>query len=137
MQQAKEPSAGAGGVSGFIPLAPRLFARRCSMPICRLHPVEFRSVPASIRAEFLEMLRCPENGSKLELADVVLLESLNAAIAARRLKNRAGQAIEKPLSAALVRADRQLVYKVDHEIPILLIDEAIPLDQLAAHSPSG
>ncbi len=87
---------------------------------------------SSIRAEFIEMLRCPENGARLELADEPLLSRLNRAIADRALKNRAGQAIEAALAAALVREDRAVVYPIVHDIPILLIDEAIPLDQIAA-----
>lgn len=82
-----------------------------------------------MRNELLGILRCPEDGSVLSPADPALVARLNSAIRAGRLRNRRGQQIERPIDAGLVRAAGDLLYPVIDEIPILLQDEAIPLDQ--------
>lgn len=83
-----------------------------------------------ITPELLAMLRCPEDHSRLSLADAELMQRLNAAAASGRLKNRAGQNVEKPLDGALVRADQQVAYPIIDAIPILLVDEGIRLAEL-------
>ena len=55
---------------------------------------------------------------------------MNRAIAAGRVKNQAGRPVEDLLSAALVRQDDTLLYPVLDDIPVLLIEEAIALDQI-------
>ena len=84
-----------------------------------------------MRPELLQILRCPETQSKLALADAELIAALNAAISAEWLRNRAGRTIEEPLSGGLIREDGQLLYPVVDDIPVMLIDEAIPLQQLS------
>jgi uncharacterized protein YbaR (Trm112 family) len=59
-----------------------------------------------------------------------LLTRLNAAISAGRLRNVSGQAIERPLQEGLVREDGAILYAVRDGIPIMLVDEGIPLAQL-------
>jgi len=83
-----------------------------------------------VAPEFLAMLCCPEDRSPLTAADAQLLARLNAAAAAGRLKNRGGQTIEKQLDGALLRADGQVVYPIIDEIPILLVDEGIHLQDV-------
>lgn len=83
-----------------------------------------------ITPELLAMLCCPEDRSRLTAADAALLARLNAAVASGRLKNRAGQTIEKPLDGALVRVDGQVAYPIIDEIPILLVDEGIRVAEL-------
>jgi uncharacterized protein YbaR (Trm112 family) len=78
-----------------------------------------------ISPEFLAILRCPEDHSKLTLADSALVERLNKSVAGKELKNRSGQAVEKPLDGGLVRADGQVLYPIIDRIPILLVDEGI------------
>jgi len=80
-----------------------------------------------IRPELLEILRCPESHQRLTVADLALLTEVNARIAAHKLRNRAGKTLEEPLEAALVVADGTLVYPVRGNLPILLVDEAIPI----------
>jgi uncharacterized protein YbaR (Trm112 family) len=80
--------------------------------------------------DLLDLLVCPDDHSRLHVADPLTVAKLNAAISAGRLKNRSGAVIAGPIDTALVRADGKLAYPVIGEIPHMLVDEAIPLDQL-------
>ena len=77
--------------------------------------------------ELLRLLCCPETHQELVLADSVLLEKLNGQIASRALKNRFGRLVEHRLEGGLVRADGKFLYPIREDIPVMLIDEAIPL----------
>jgi uncharacterized protein YbaR (Trm112 family) len=83
-----------------------------------------------ISKQLLDDLICPERRTPLSLADERLLAALNHAVAQKQLKNRAGEHMEKSLDGGLVRDDRAVLYPVIDGIPIMLIDEAIPLDQV-------
>lgn len=83
-----------------------------------------------ISKELLDILVCPERRTALEVADQDMVAALNRAVSDGRLKNRAGDRVEKPLDGGLVRDDRAVVYPIIDGIPIMLIDEAIPLEQL-------
>lgn len=72
---------------------------------------------------------CPEDRTPLTLADAQLLSSVNSAIAAGLLRNRAGELVERPLDAGLLRADGKFLYPVVDTIPKLLSQEAIPTEQ--------
>lgn len=81
--------------------------------------------------KLLEILRCPDNRTALEMADGALVARLNAAIAAGTLKNKLGQELKSPIQGGLVREDRQVLYPILDGIPVLLADEGIPLDQVS------
>lgn len=83
-----------------------------------------------IRNELLEILVCPENHTRLRQADADLMRRLNEAVAAGRLRNRAGALIHERLDDGLVREDGTLLYCVRDGIPVMLVDESIPLEQL-------
>jgi uncharacterized protein YbaR (Trm112 family) len=80
--------------------------------------------------ELLSILVCPENKTPVTEADSDLVAKVNAAIEAGTLKNRAGETIKERIDGGLVREDGLYLYAVRDDIPIMLIDEAIPLDQL-------
>ena len=80
--------------------------------------------------ELLDILVCPETKQPVSLADAELLDRLNARVRDGTLENRSAQTVAEPLDAALVREDRGVCYAVRDDIPIMLIEEAIPLDQL-------
>lgn len=77
--------------------------------------------------ELLKILCCPETHQKLQLAAPPILEKLNQQIAAGQLHNRAGRALDEKVTAGLIRADGKYLYPMRQNIPILLLDEAIPL----------
>ncbi len=81
--------------------------------------------------ELLDILVCPENKTKVTLAEQDVIDKANAAIAAGTLQNRAGETVEEKLDGGLVREDKAYMYPIRDDIPIMLIDEAIPMGQLA------
>lgn len=83
-----------------------------------------------VSRDLLEILRCPQSHQRLTPAPPELLAQVNAAIAAGHVRNRAGEAVTAPLEAALLREDRQWLYAIVEGIPIMLIDEAIPLEPI-------
>ena len=84
----------------------------------------------AISPDLLEILRCPEDRTPVREADAALVARLNAAIAAGSVKNRAGEAVQEAVHGALVREDDKVLYPVRDDIPVMLIDEQIALEQL-------
>lgn len=83
-----------------------------------------------MKDQLLAILRCPEDHSLLSPAEEAIVSQLNVAIRAGRLRNLAGQRVDRLLEGGLVRAAGDLLYPIIDQIPIMLRDEAIPLDQL-------
>lgn len=80
-----------------------------------------------IDASLLQILRCPETRQPLRVAEAGQIARLNEAIAKGKIKNRAGQSLTDTLDGGLVREDGLFLYPVRQAIPVMLIDEAIPL----------
>lgn len=76
----------------------------------------------------LKILCCPETHQALALADAALLDKVNRRLAAGRLQNRAGQPVREKVEDGLVRADGRYLYPMRRNIPVLLVDEAIPVE---------
>ncbi|MGE3538079.1 MAG: Trm112 family protein [Candidatus Tectimicrobiota bacterium] len=81
----------------------------------------------AISQELLDILACPETKQALTLADTALVDRLNERIQQGQLTNRRGNTITEPIGGGLVRADGHYLYPIRDDIPIMLIDEAIPL----------
>jgi len=81
-----------------------------------------------IDAELLKILCCPETHQELRVADSPLVETLNQQAGLGSLKNRAGQPVKGKLDGGLLRADGKFLYPIRKNIPVMLVDEAIPLD---------
>jgi uncharacterized protein YbaR (Trm112 family) len=80
--------------------------------------------------ELLKILVCPENKTPVALAEDAIIESANSAIEQGNLKNRAGEPVTEKLDGGLVREDKAYMYPIRDDIPVMLIDEAIPMEQL-------
>lgn len=82
--------------------------------------------------ELLEILVCPKTHQPLRLAEADLVARINDGILTQRLKNVGGRLLETVLDGGLVSPAAGLLYPILDGIPVLLADEAIPLDQLDA-----
>jgi uncharacterized protein YbaR (Trm112 family) len=80
-----------------------------------------------IDPELLKIMCCPETHQPIALAEPSLIEKLNTQIAVGQLKNRAGQPVKERIDGGLVREDKKFLYPIRQNIPVMLIDEAIPL----------
>ena len=78
----------------------------------------------------LAILRCPVTHKGLALAQPATLQAVNAAIEAGKLSNRDGQALQEPLSQALLTDDGKVLYPVADGIPVLLEGESVNMEQL-------
>jgi uncharacterized protein YbaR (Trm112 family) len=77
----------------------------------------------------MEILRCPISGEKLHRADAPLVERLRARQQSADLFSHKGIAVEQPFEAGLVNQSATYFYRVADDIPTLLPDEAIALEQ--------
>lgn len=82
--------------------------------------------------ELLSILVCPENKTPVKLADQATIDRINGAIAGGTLKNRSGEVVDTAIDGGLLREDGAYLYVIREDIPVMLIDEAIPMDQLAS-----
>ena len=78
----------------------------------------------------LDILACPENKTPVKLADQSLIDAINRAMEKGEVENRAGQKVEQPIDGGLVREDGLYLYPIREGIPIMLIDEAIPMKKV-------
>ena len=83
-----------------------------------------------IDEKLLEIICCPETKQDLKVADESLIDKLNGLIDKGTLKNRSKQPVNERMSGGLIREDGKYLYPVLEDIPILLIDESIPLDSV-------
>ena len=83
-----------------------------------------------IDRNLLDILACPENKTPVKLVDQLLIDAINRAIEKGEVENRGGQKVEQPIDGGLVREDGLYLYPIQDAIPIMLIDEAIPLQKV-------
>jgi uncharacterized protein YbaR (Trm112 family) len=81
-----------------------------------------------VHPDLLEILACPEDKTPVRLMEATALAALNERIKRGEVKTRGGQPVREPLQEALVREDGKYAYAVRDDIPIMLVEEAIPLD---------
>ena len=81
----------------------------------------------AIDPQILELLVCPETHMPLSLAPSDLLGQLNARIAQGDLHTHDGKAVTHELREGLLRQDGRCLYRVDDDIPNLLVDDRIDL----------
>jgi uncharacterized protein YbaR (Trm112 family) len=84
-----------------------------------------------ITQKIVEDLRlvCPETRQPLSVADDECVKRLNDAIDAGTLSDLSGSPVTEKLNAALIRQDGRRVYPVFGEIPKLIIEAAIELEE--------
>lgn len=85
----------------------------------------------NIAKDLLAILCCPDTKQAVTLADDHLIDKLNSLIAKGELKNKAKKPVTENLDGGLIRADGKVLYPIREDIPVMLIDEGIPLDQVS------
>jgi uncharacterized protein len=79
--------------------------------------------------DLLDILCCPETKQDIQLVEGKIIDIINIRIKDGSLKNRAGEAIKEPIDSGLLREDRKYLYPIREDIPVMLIDEAIPFEE--------
>jgi uncharacterized protein YbaR (Trm112 family) len=79
--------------------------------------------------QLLDILCCPETKQSVAVIEQSVVDKINTHIGAGGLKNRAGEEVKEMIDSGLVREDKRYVYPIRQDIPIMLIDEAIPFEQ--------
>ena len=75
--------------------------------------------------EMLELLRCPESGSKLTLLKPEQIVQLNQVVKDKKLCDRSGQVVSAELESAAINEDLSWIYPVRGGIISLIKDKAI------------
>ena len=82
-----------------------------------------------IDRQLLEILCCPVSKQGLRTLDADQLEQINQQIAAGAVNNAGNDKVTVVLSEGLITQNRQRIYRIDDNIPVMLESESIPADQ--------
>ncbi len=80
--------------------------------------------------DLLAILCCPETKQEVTLADASLIQKVNAAISKGHLRNKGDQLLVEQIEGGLMREDQKILYPIRERIPVMLIEEGIPLEQI-------
>ncbi|MCK5391917.1 MAG: hypothetical protein KAJ31_05775 [Deltaproteobacteria bacterium] len=84
-----------------------------------------------ISLELLNIIVCPETKQDLIIAETDVVEKINTLIENGELLNRSKQKVTEKIDGGLIQKDDQkYLYPIRDEIPILLIDESISLENI-------
>ncbi len=83
-----------------------------------------------VNKQLLEILCCPKTRVGVKELEAAQIEKINAAIIRKAVKYSDGKIVDKPLQEGLITEDGKIIYRVDEEIPIMLIDMGIPAEQV-------
>ena len=83
-----------------------------------------------IGQELLEILCCPKSKVPVEMMSGEQVARLNALIEAGKVRYADGGAVEEPLAEGLITTDGRTIYRIDDDIPVMLIDRSIAAEEL-------
>ena len=75
-----------------------------------------------IDKKLLDILCCPKTKIDVEFLSNDERKRLNEAIKKGSVKNVAGQIVKNALEEGLITVDKKTVYRIDDDIPVMLID---------------
>ena len=79
--------------------------------------------------KLLEIMCCPETHQPLAKAGAELIEDLNKRIQASTLVDRVDEKVTEPIDGGLIREDGKILFPIRQDIPVMLINQGIPLGQ--------
>ena len=82
-----------------------------------------------VSKDLLDLLVCPDTMQPVRLAGEEVLARLNERIRSGDVRTQGGAEVKDPLDSGLIREDGQVLYPIRDDIPIMLVDEAIPLEK--------
>ena len=80
--------------------------------------------------KILKLICCPSSKKQLKILNEESLANLNQAISAGLIKNNQGKILKDEIEQALITEDYELAYIVRDDIPVLLENESIKMNQL-------
>lgn len=84
-----------------------------------------------ISDDLLKVIACPETKQDLVIADQEIVDKINSLIEGGELLDRAKQQVTEKIEGGLIAKEAQnYLYPIRDEIPILLMDESIPLENV-------
>lgn len=93
-----------------------------------VRPEDTTKGKGEIAADLLAILCCPETKQEVGLLDQAVVQRLNQKISKRELKTKGGQLVTEQIDGGLLRKDNTVVYPIRDQIPIMLIEEGIPIE---------
>ncbi len=87
-----------------------------------------------ISQDLLEILCCPRTRVPVEMLSEELRDQLNEKIGQGAVKYYDDSAVDKPLQEGLVTEDGAVIYRIDDSIPVMLVEQGIPTEQLRERS---
>ena len=82
-----------------------------------------------IDRQLLEILCCPVSKQGLRTLNADQLEQINHQITVGAVNNAGNEKVTVDLSEGLITQNRQRIYRIDDNIPVMLESESIPADQ--------
>lgn len=79
-----------------------------------------------ISEQLLEILRCPATKAPLRPLSDDEISALNARIEAAEVKYQDGNVVDTSLEEGLITEDGATIYRIDENIPVMLIEMGIP-----------
>ena len=84
-----------------------------------------------ISENLLAVIACPETKQDLVVAENDIVQKINHLIENGELLNRSKQKVTETIDGGLIqKEDRKYLYPIRDEIPILLMDESIVLENI-------
>lgn len=90
-----------------------------------------RETTMPISQDLLEILCCPRTRVPVEMLSEELLAQLNEKIGQGAVKYYDDKDVDKPLQEGLVTEDGAVIYRIDDSIPVMLVEQGIPAEQLS------
>ncbi len=82
-----------------------------------------------IAADLLAILCCPETKQEVRPLETAVVERLNQRIVKGELKTKGGQPVTEKIDGGLLRKDNTVAYPIRDQIPIMLIEEGILIEE--------